>query len=94
MPLRDLSPYHEWIKREAPSQAARSVARSFIAEIGDEPWRAPSVPIAELSNQPEYEMRTVALPVTGEDEDEDEVHVWHRHYHATGKVDVLNVTNR
>ncbi len=90
MPLCDTSSYHEWITREAPSQAARSVARTFIVEIGDEPWRAPSVPIAELSNQPEYEMRTVALPVAGEDD----VHVWYRHYYATGKVDVLNVTNR
>jgi hypothetical protein len=90
VPLRDIDPYHEWIKREAPSQAARSVARTFIAEIGDEPWRAPSIPIAELSNQPEYEMRTVVLPVAGENA----VHVWYRHYYATGKVDVLNVTNR
>ena len=35
-------------------------------EIGDVPWRAPSVPIAELSNQPEYEVRTAILPVPSE----------------------------
>jgi hypothetical protein len=25
VPLRDLDPFHEWIRRESPSQAARSV---------------------------------------------------------------------
>lgn len=61
MPLRDVSEYHLWIERERPSLSARSVARTFIAELGDRPWRAPSVPIAELSHQPEYEVRTAAL---------------------------------
>ena len=89
MPLRDLSQFHDWIRRESPSKAARRVARSFIAEIGDEPWRAPSVPLAELSNQPEYEVRTASLPVTGEDE----VHLWYLHDYATGAVDVMAVTN-
>lgn len=90
MPLRDIDPYHEWIRRESPSKAARSVARTFIVEIGDEPWRAPSVPIAELSNQPEYEIRTVALPVAGGDV----VHIWYLHDYATGQVDLMAVTNR
>ena len=90
MPLRDVDPYHEWIRREAPSQAARSVAHAFIVQIGDEPWRAPSVPIAELSNQPEYEIRTVELPVAGEDD----VHIWYLHDYAKGQVDLMAVTNR
>ncbi len=65
MPLREIGAYFEWIERETPSRRARSVARTFIAELGDEPWRAPSVPIGELSNQPEYEVRTALLTDDG-----------------------------
>jgi hypothetical protein len=54
VPLRDVGEFHAWIARESPSIEARRVARTFIADIGDEPWTAPSVPIAELSSQPEY----------------------------------------
>ena len=90
MPLRDVGEYHAWIEREAPSTAARQVARTFIAELGDRPWRAPSVPIAELSNQPEYEVRTASLLVEGERD----VSVWYLHHYATGDVDLIAVTNR
>ncbi len=90
MPLDKVSEYHTWIARESPSKAAQSVARTFIVEIGDVPWRAPSVPIAELSNQPEYEVRTAHLPVAGEPE----VQVWYLHAYATGNVDIIAVTNR
>ncbi len=90
MPLRDLEPWHEWLRRESPSAAARSVARSFMAEVGDEPWRAPSVPVDRLSDQPVYEMRYAELPVAGEMP----VEVWYRHYYATGDVDVIAVTNQ
>ena len=90
MPLRDVSEYHDWIQRESPSSLARRVARSFIAELGDRPWRAPSVPIAEVSNQPEYEVRMASLPVEGEQD----VSVWYLHHYATGDVDLIAVTNR
>ena len=90
MPLRDVGEYHVWIEREAPSPSARRIARTFIAELGDWPWRAPSVPIAELSNQPEYEVRTAALEVGGEPA----VQVWWIHVDATGDVDLIAVTNR
>ena len=63
MPLRDISEFQAWIDREEPSRAALSVARTFVEELSDRPWRAPSVPIAELSKQPEYEVRTAALEV-------------------------------
>ena len=53
MALRDVSEFHAWIEREQPSIQARRVARTFIAELGDRPWTAPSVPIEELSNQPD-----------------------------------------
>ena len=90
MPLRDVTEYHAWIERESPSISARSVARTFIAELGDRAWRAPSVPIAELSNQPEYEVRTAALEV----DREADVRIWWIHVYATDDVDVIAVTNR
>ena len=90
MPLRDVSEFQHWLERESPSSSARSVARTFIAELGDRPWLAPSVPIAELSNQPEYEVRTATLPVEGEPD----VSIWWVHSYATGAVDLIAVTNR
>jgi hypothetical protein len=63
--LRDIGGLHRWIERESPSVAAQQVGRHCLAEIGDEAWRSPSVPIDALSNQPEYEVREVALPVEG-----------------------------
>jgi hypothetical protein len=90
VPLRDVSEYHAWIERESPSVTARSAARTFIAELGDQPWRAPSVPIAELSNQPVYEVRTTALEVEGEQD----VRMWWAHVYATGDVDLIAITNR
>ena len=91
MPLRDLDEFRRWIERESPSIAAQRVARHFLAEIGDEPWRSPSVPIADLSDQPEYEVRVAELGVEGE---EHPVRVWYRHLYATGEVDVVAVSNR
>jgi hypothetical protein len=89
VPLRDVAEYHAWIQREQPSRAASAVARTFIAELGDRPWRAPSVPIAELSNQPEYEVRSATLPVPGELD----VQVWYLHAYATDAVDLIAVTS-
>lgn len=90
MALRDIAAFHEWAITKAPSRSAQSRARAFIAELGDRPWRAPSVPIAELSEQPLYEVRFAALEV----EDEPDVHVWYRHEYATGDVDLVAITNR
>jgi len=90
VPLREVGEFIAWIERERPSRSARSVARTFIAELGDEPWHAPSVPIAELSNQPEYEVRVAAVDVAGEPP----VVVWYLHAYATGNVDIIAVTNR
>jgi hypothetical protein len=91
VPLRDLDEFSGWIEREFPSVAAQRVARHFLAEIGDEPWRSPSVPMADLSNPPEYEVRVAGLNVQGE---ERPVQIWYRHFYATGDVDVVAVTNR
>lgn len=91
MPLRDLREFQHWTERESPSVAAQRVARYFLAEVGDEAWRSPSVPVEVLSNQPEYEVREAALQVDGEDRP---VRIWYRHTYATGVVDVIAVTNR
>lgn len=77
MPLRDVEEIHRWIERESPSIAAQRVARHFLAEVSDATWRSPSVPIAELSNQPEYEVRQTTLDVVGE---EQLVRIWYRHF--------------
>lgn len=76
MPLRHIEELRRWIERESPSVLAQRAACHFLAEIGDESWRHPSLPIAELSNQPEYEVRQAALPVEGEDRP---VCLWYRH---------------
>jgi hypothetical protein len=49
--------------------------------------RPPSVPIASLSNQPEYEVRTAALQVAGEPD----LSIWWLHGYATGEVDLIAV---
>lgn len=90
MPLRDIGEYRRWIERESPSPAAQRVARSFLAEIGGEPWRVPSVPVDVLSNQPEYEVREAVLLV---EDKEALVQVWYRHFYASGAVDVIAVTD-
>ncbi len=91
MPLRDLSEVRRWVERERPSDTAQRVARHFLAEVGDESWRYPSVPIPELSDQPVYEVRRATLPVDGEDRP---LRIWYRHVYATDDVDVIAVTNR
>ncbi|MGI8631314.1 MAG: hypothetical protein ACR2NA_02040 [Solirubrobacterales bacterium] len=64
------------------------MARTFAAELGDRPWRAPSVPIAELSKQPE--IRTAALEFLGEPD----VVIWWLHDYVTGDVDLVAITSR
>ena len=91
MPLGDVEEFRRWIERESPTEAAQRVARYFLAEIGDEAWRSPSVPIEVLSSQPEYEVREAALDVEGEGRP---VRVWYRHIYATDAVDIIAVTNR
>ncbi len=90
MPLRDVSGFHRWVERQSPNNSAQSVARSFLAEVGDRPWQAPSVPVEEMSNRPTYEMRTAILAL----EDGREIQAWWRHHYATGEVDIVGVTFR
>ena len=46
------------------------------------------MPIAELSDQPHYEVRTAHLV-----ENAINLRVWFRHTYATGDVDVMDVTS-
>ena len=89
MALRNTKPYYEWVDREEPSLRAKRVARSFIADIAERPWLAPSVPIAELSLQPQYEVRSALLAVRGESP----IQIWYRHEYATGDVDLIDMTS-
>lgn len=88
MPLRDIGEYFTWIERESPSVDAQQVTRAFLLELDQRPWAAPSIPVPELSNQPEYEVRTVSLAVPGGST----VTAWWEHVYATGDVDILAVT--
>lgn len=90
MALRDFEAFFAWIEREEPSRRAVNAARTFIAEIGDEPWRAPSIPVSALSSQPEYEVREAAIVVPGEPD----LRIYYSHAYATGHVDLIAVTNR
>lgn len=47
------------------------------------------MPIAELSNQPEYELRTATREVEGEHD----LSIWWLHDYATGGVDLIAITN-
>lgn len=47
------------------------------------------MPISELSEQPEYEVRTATIKVEGEHD----VSIWWMHVYATGAVDLIAVTN-
>ena len=91
MPLRSIEEFHRWVERESPSLPAQRVARHFLAEVGDESWRSPSIPVEALCNQPEYEVRAAALDVESEPRP---LQIWYRHIYATDDVDVIAVTNR
>lgn len=88
MPLGSISEYFAWIERESPSVEAQEVTRAFLLEFDERPWAAPSVPVPEVSNQPEYEVRTVSLHLPSGSA----VTVWWEHIYATGDVDLLAVT--
>ncbi|MEJ7796711.1 MAG: hypothetical protein WKF50_14240 [Nocardioides sp.] len=90
MTLRDAGGFYRWVETESPSAEAWSVVRTFLARVGDRPWAAPSVPVEEMSNQPDYEVRTAIIEV-GEGV---EVHAWWLHEYATGAVDIIGVTFR
>ncbi len=90
MTLRDASGFYRWIESESPSIEAWSIVRTFLTHVGTRPWVAPSVPVEEMSNQPDYEVRTAILEV----EEGVQVQAWWLHEYATGAVDIVGVTFR
>lgn len=84
MALRDTEAFREWVERDRPSVEARLAVRAFIFELHDEPWATPSVPVQELSNLPEDEMRTAVLDAGGET-----VWVCYRQFYGSGDVDLI-----
>jgi hypothetical protein len=84
VPLRDVSAFHEWVK-SGPGLEVWSAMRTWIAEIGDAPFSAPSVPVPEMSDQPVYEVRYAEPP------DAQGVGVLYRQTYATGDVDLLDI---
>jgi hypothetical protein len=83
--LGGLGEFFAWIERESPGEDAQRVVRIFLAEVGSEPWRAPSTPIPDLSAQPDYEVRTAELDLPGGSV----VQVWYRHTYVTRLVEVI-----
>ena len=91
MPLRDLEPWHEWLRRESPSAVARaspdrSSPRSATSH-GAGAERPGRSPIGSAG------LRT-ALRRAPRAAGEVSVEVWYRHFYATADVDVIAVTNQ
>ena len=86
MAVRDLAVFDDWISRSSPSSAARAVVGSFIVELADAPWAAPSAEIPPLSSKPEYDVRAAQLDVP-----EGRVWIVYRHTHRTDDVDLLGI---
>ena len=65
MPLDDISAFFEWVRRDDPSADVLRAVRSWEAGLGTRPWRAPSEPHPEVSNQPISEIRSAFVPDSG-----------------------------
>lgn len=89
MPLRDVDEFLIWVQREAPSLDAQQTIRQFLVEAGDHATCAPSVPIAQLSEEPEYQVRaaTLRLPTDAT------IQIWYRHFYVTDAIDVIAITS-
>lgn len=88
MALRDTRPFREWVERSSPTAEARLIVQAYIFELHEEPWAAPSVPIPELSNHPEDEMRSATLRVGNE-----EVTVFYWLFYGSGDVDLIAIVD-
>lgn len=91
MALRDISAFDQWVAREQPSAAAQLAAAAFIEVIGAVPWRSPSTPLGDLSDQPYSQRRHAVIDVEG---GEAPVEIWYRHYYDGDDVDLIDLTSR
>lgn len=85
--LGDVEPYRDWLNRERPSEQAIKVVVGFISAASDRPWAHPSYP-ADVTGQPIFEVRAVALTVPGEAE----AYIRYRRTYASEQIDLLHVT--
>jgi hypothetical protein len=83
VPLRDTAAFDEWVERVRPSAELTDRVWEWIRGLDATPWQAPSIPFPELSDQPEYEVRSAE--VAGVD-------VFYRHEYATGNVDLIGIS--
>ena len=77
MALGNVEAFSDWVGRDNPSYLEAKRVESWVNELRDRPWTAPSVPMPEMSNQPEYEVRQAVVPGT------DRVEVIYRHTYST-----------
>ena len=83
MPLRDTAAFDEWVARSHPSLELTDLVRDWVQGLDAAPWQAPSIPFPELSDQPDYEVRSAE--VAGVD-------VFYRHEYATGNIDLIGIS--
>ena len=90
--MLDAEAYFEWAQRSDTDIVAHAAVGYFVALLVREPCVFPSVPIAEDSKVPIYEVRE-AVTCVGPLPEYD---VWIRYLHvyATGDVVILDVRNR
>jgi hypothetical protein len=86
VPFGSVDAFRDWVGRDDPSYREARLVEAWIAQLGDRPWAEPSEPAPEMSNQPEYEVRTAVLPGSG-------VEVIYRHTYnpgaSAGTVDLI-----
>ena len=83
MPLRNADAWFDWINSYDPPPDVRHRVGSWINEMIDAPWLAPSIPLPDISNQPVYEVRQAVVP------DSQETQVYYLHVYADDGVSLL-----
>ena len=61
MPLRDTTAFADWVERAHPSEELSDLVWEWIQGLEGTPWQGPSIPFLELSDQPDYEVRSAEI---------------------------------
>lgn len=61
MPLGDIRPFDDWLQREDPPVSLMRAVKNWIDGLDHAPWQAPSVPIAEMSVEGEFQTRSAVV---------------------------------
>lgn len=83
MPIRNLSAIDAWAERESPPPQVERMVRRWIRRLDHKPWDEPSIPLPDLSFQPDFEVRVALLGDTGG------VRVYYRHEYAPEAVELI-----